>query len=240
MDGVATQPGQTVEEEVGGDPLAGLSFYFKGYGLPANAYQDFSKTTPADTDGDSIQKWEDPDTTSVDLEHATNMPILTDVSGSWAARFNGFNSHWVWDGSVTPLFLSGDFSIFVRQKTTGDCVFAGGVNINHQLIRIGPGGGTSISSYNGTTDYVSTITTPRTEISNIGVTRSGTTLKHWENGALVGTHTVSGTLQFGVFGFLYVGNTVYHPVNGDVYALLLATHDMSGDVAQINDALNLL
>jgi len=220
------------------DPLAGLTFAFRGYGLPTGAFQDSALTTPATADADPLGGWRD--TNAVAFVQATSgqRPSLENISGAtWAARFDGTDDFL----ARSNITLAGDFTVFVRQATTGDCCLVGSNGSNNQILRIGNGGINRLSIYDGSADYVSSNLSVSRGVDNIvGIIRSGSTITFYEGAATRGTGTTSASITAGVIGAVTIGAAQYIKTTGDIYAVLIATSDMTANVTQIVDALNAL
>jgi len=220
------------------DPLAGLTFAFRGYGLPTGAFQDSALTTPATADADPLGGWRD--TNAVAFIQATSgqRPSLENISGAtWAARFDGTNDFL----ARSNISLAGDFTIFVRQSTTGDGMLVGNNGSNQQILRIGTSGTNVLSFFDGGTLFSSDTLSASRGVSNVvGIIRAGTTITFYEGTSTRGSGTIATSVSAGTIGGLDIGGSLVLPISGDIYSVLIAQSDMTANVTQIVDALNAL
>jgi hypothetical protein len=192
-------------------------------------------TDPADTDADPLGGWQG----ILAFVQATSgqRPTLEDVSGSWAARFDGVDD-FLARANIT---LAGDFTVFVRQSTTGDCCLVGNNVTNQQILRIGTSGSNILSFYDGASLlHSSTLTTSRGVKNTVGMIRSGSTITFYEGASTRGTGTTSTSVSAGVIGAVDVAGSQVLKTTGDIYAVLIAQSDMTANVAQIVAALEAL
>lgn len=234
-EGIIVPHGIIVSTDSPVDPLAGLDFLFRGYGLPDGAFQDSALTTPSDTDGDPLGGWEDENGVAFIQATEAQRPTLEDV---WAARFGGTQSL-----RRADFDLSGDFSVFIRQATTGDCCLLGNndsasLGINNQIIRIVDAG---LYFDSGAGSLMSdALSSPRGVMNNVGIIRSGSTVTFYEGTESRGSASIATAVKAGTIGGVVVTNVLLLPTVGDIAAVLIADTDMTANLTQINDALNAL
>ncbi len=214
-------------------PLDGLDFLFRGYGLPTGAFQDATLTTPATVDGQAFGGWVDENGVAFTQANSSFKGTLKDVSGSWARRGDGVDDNLV---KSSPIALGGDFTVSARIRTTGSGVIVGNSLLNVQILRTTASN--TILFYDGVSSVESTAVTTRATPINITVIRTGTTVKIYEGITEIGSGTAGLSVDADNIGAILGG--ALEPVNGDIYAVLIADSDMTASLAQINDALNLL
>lgn len=223
------------------DPLAGLEFLFKGYGLPTGAFQDSSLTTPAVADGDPFGGWEDENGVLFSQATAGSRGQLKDVSGSWAWRGDGTDDYLI----RTNFFLPGDFSIFakVNYGSVGGMI-VGGNNagaVNSQVLRFFNG---YIAYYpgSGADATISDSAVPGYNLGPviIGIIRSGSTIRLYAGETMIGETTSAYEFTAGCIGGVVVGGGLALPYSSDLYGVLIADTDMTANLSQINAALDLL
>ena len=224
------------------DPLAGLEWLFKGIGLPVGAYQDYALATPATADNDPFGGWQDENGVSFGNSVSTQRATLKNVSGSWAARFDGVDDCLV----RTNISLPGDFTIFakVNYGSAGGMV-VGGNNagpVNSQVLRFYNG---YLAYYpNGGADTVisdSSVSGYNLGPVVIGIIRSGSTIRFYDGETMIGETTSSYEFTAGCIGGLVIsGGALAVPYSGDIYSVLIADSDMTANVPQIVSALTAL
>jgi hypothetical protein len=235
-DGLGTQAAFTSGGNT--DPLAGLEFFFRGYGLPDNLALDTAASIPATADNDPIASWIEQGNFQFAQATSGFRPLLKNISGKWAARFDGLNDRLA--NADYP--LSGDFTIFIRQSTTGDCCLIGSNGTNYQILRIGNGGNRLSHYFHGAAAdiFSAPLTASRGVPNTVGIIRSGSTITFYEGTATRGTATSSAYVAFGMLGALNIGGTLVLPTTGDIHAVLIAASDMTANVPQIVAALDAL
>lgn len=219
------------------DALTGLDFVFKGYGLPEGAFQDSGLTIPADTDADPFGGWVDENGVAFVQAVSGNRGQLKNVSGSWVWRGDGVDDFL----TRSNFDLSGDFTIFVKQSTTGDGILVGSNGSNNQLLRIGDGGNNRLSYFEGGTQYFSDALAATRGVPNVvGIIKSGSDVTFYEGVDSRGSFTSVTAVTAGAIGAAIISSTPANPTTGDIYAVLIADTDMTDNLSQLNNALNQL
>lgn len=142
-------------------------------------------------------------------------------NGLPSVRFDGSND----DFSGPTISTTGVFSLFIVQRTTGDCMFfSNDSSAGRQLLRIGQSGGNTVSTYDGTANRISsTLAKARSSASLVELVRTtggGTgDVFFYEDGVARGVgSSVFGTYTTKFFGS-YEGASLW--LNGDIFEVIL-------------------
>jgi hypothetical protein len=197
--------------------VAGLALWLDAADA-ATLFQDAAGTTPATADTDPVGLWADKSAAGRDGSAATTVrPALKLAIQAGRNVVRG-------DGSDDKLTLAsglalGDFSVYVAQKTTGDCAFLGAAGDTNNQVRIGQSGNNVLSAFDGSNNPQSTtLGSARTVFTVVEYHRTGTTLEFFQDGTAYGTGTLSGTRNFDQVGALAASTL---PFAGDLGEVLV-------------------
>ncbi|HYP40426.1 MAG TPA: hypothetical protein VEX13_08690 [Chloroflexia bacterium] len=162
-----------------------------------------ASTIPPVSGGTALSTWDDSSTSNQDAtQSGAARPTYETASGPGGQPYVLFNGS---SQSMNfPEIALGNFTIFVAQQTSGDVTLLGHGTKNQQ-VRFGPYGGiekmtTTEADVTGTTAESNVLTVPRTQWSVLEYCRSGSTVSFYENGAPLGSGTMSGTFYLNAIG----------------------------------------
>ncbi len=188
--------------------------------LKANVglFQDVAGTIPAVADADPVGLWKDQSGSVNNLSQSTdaNRPTLKLAiqNGNAVIRFDAVNDFL----SFTGITLSGNFSIFVVCKQTGDNgIFGKGPASSAPQFRIGPSSANKLNTNDGTNDNLSsTLGTAQGSWSILELVDTATVMAYYQGGTAYGTGTFLAGQIINELGCLSGSSNLFNGDMGEV------------------------